>query len=67
MSAATTTIAVGADVKFDSDHGTQLGKVAEIKADVTNGRRVAAVIVAGTMNGQPWHVPVDELQPARRA
>jgi hypothetical protein len=63
MRAIDISIGVGADVKFDSDHGTQLGKVADIKSDVTNGRRVAAVHVAGTLDGQPWHVPVDQLQP----
>jgi hypothetical protein len=61
---ASTQIGVGTDVKFDSDHGTQLGKVADIKSDVTNGRRVAAVQVPGTLDGQPWHVPVDQLRPA---
>lgn len=62
-----TAVRVGAHVQFDSDHGTQLGKVAEIKSDVSNGRRVAAVQVPGAMNGQPWLVPVDELKPSSQA
>lgn len=60
-------IGEGTHVKFDSEHGPQEGKVAQIKADVTNGRRVAAVHVAGTMDGQPWHVPVDQLRRAASA
>lgn len=64
MRAIDTAITVGADVKFDSDHGTQMGKVADIKSDVSNGRRVAAVQVAGTLDGRPWQVPVDQLRHA---
>lgn len=64
MRAIDTSIDVGASVKFDSDHGTQHGKVTGIKSDVTNGRRVAAVEVAGALDGQPWHVPVDQLERA---
>ncbi len=64
MRASIPDITVGSNVQFDSDHGIQLGKIAEIKADVSNGRRVAAIEVAGALDGQPWHVPVDELQRA---
>lgn len=60
-----TVIAVGEPVLFDSEEGIQHGKVAQIKPDVTNGRRVASVTVAGTLNGQPWLVPLDELRHAR--
>lgn len=60
-------VCVGAHVQFESDHGIQMGKVAEIKADVSNGRRVAAIEVAGSLDGQPWHVPVDQLLPASHA
>ena len=67
MMRAITKIDIGSSVKFDSDHGTQLGKVADIKSDVSNGRRVAAVEVCGALDGQPWHVPVDQLQPVAGA
>ena len=66
MRALDITVGVGAHVQFDSEHGTQLGKVADIRSDVTNGRRVAAVQVVGAMNGQPWMVPVDELQASKQ-
>jgi hypothetical protein len=62
MRAHNDAITVGTDVKFDSDAGIQQGKVCEIKGDVTNGRRIAAVHVAGSLDNQPWHVPVDQLQ-----
>lgn len=62
-----TIIDIGTPVKFDSDQGTQHGKVTQIKPDLSNGRRVAAVAVAGTLNGQPWLVPVDELRHAKAA
>ncbi|WP_343728495.1 hypothetical protein [Duganella sp.] len=67
MRAATQQITVGSPVRFDSDHGFQTGKVADIKADLSNGRRIAAVQVPGALDGQPWHIPVDELQPATKA
>jgi hypothetical protein len=61
---AVTPITVGAAVRFDSEVGPQDGQVSEIKRDLTNGRQVAAVEVPGALDGQPWHIPVDELQPA---
>jgi hypothetical protein len=64
MRAAANPITVGTPVKFDSEHGTQLGKVSAMKTDLSNGCSVAAVEVPGTLDGQPWHVPVTQLQHA---
>lgn len=64
MRAQDNIIDIGAPVKFDSEHGPQCGTVSAIKADLGNGRRVAAVQVPGTLDGQPWHVPLDQLQHA---
>ncbi len=62
-----TTITVGTDVTFDSDDGPQRGTVCGFKPDVTNGRQFALVKVAGTMGGEPWQLPVNQLEraPAR--
>jgi hypothetical protein len=57
-------IAVGAAVNFDSDEGPQDGVVECIKPDVGNGQRIAMVRVAGTLDGMPWQVPVEQLQAA---
>lgn len=56
-------ITVGMPVQFDSEHGPQRGTVDEIKADVGNGQRIALVRVPGTLDGAPWHMPVDQLLP----
>lgn len=61
------TIAPGSPVKFDSESGPQQGTVAEIKTDIGNGGKVAVVRVAGTLDGAPWRVPVNELQHAEAA
>lgn len=55
-------IGPGSHVKFDSEAGPQQGTVAEILADIGNGAKVAFVRVAGTLDGAPWRVPVNELQ-----
>ncbi len=55
-------IVIGSPVKFDSEHGVQQGKVCAMKTDLSNGCSVAAVEVPGTLDGQPWHVPVIQLQ-----
>jgi len=61
------TIAAGSAVKFDSDHGPQNGTVEDIKTDITNGAKVALVRVKGTLGGQPWRIPVNELTHAEAA
>lgn len=61
------TIGPGSTVKFDSEDGPQTGTVHEIKTDLTNGAKVALVRVEGTLSGQPWRVPVNELQHAEAA
>lgn len=61
------TIGPGTAVKFDSDDGPQTGTVHEIKTDIGNGAKVALVRVAGTLGGQPWRVPVNELTHAEAA
>ncbi|WP_027864279.1 hypothetical protein [Massilia alkalitolerans] len=60
-------IGPGSAVKFDSEAGPQTGTVHEIKTDISNGAKVALVRVAGTLGGQPWRVPVNELQHAEAA
>jgi len=55
-------IGPGSPVKFDSEAGPQQGTVAEILTDIGNGAKVAFVRVAGTLDGAPWRVPVNELQ-----
>lgn len=60
-------ITIGTRVEFDSDHGPQTGVVAEIKPDLGNGQRIAVVRVANTLDGAPWHMPVDQLQRAAAA
>lgn len=55
-------VVIGDTVQFDSEHGPQVGTIADIKSDVSSGCRVAAVQVADTLDGQPWHVPVVQLQ-----
>ena len=57
-------IASGSLVAFDSDEGPQDGVVECIKPDVGNGQRIAMVRVAGTLDGMPWQVPVEQLQAA---
>ncbi len=57
-------IEIGTPVEFDSDHGPQAGVVEELKADLGNGQRIAMVRVAGTLNGAPWSMPLDQLQRA---
>ena len=57
-------IASGSRVAFDSDEGPQAGVVECIKPDVGNGQRIAMVRVAGTLDGTPWQVPVEQLQAA---
>lgn len=54
-------ITAGTPVKFDSEHGPQEGVVNSILHDLSNGRKVAAVLVDGTLDGQPWSIPVDQL------
>jgi len=61
------TIGPGSAVKFDSENGPQTGTVHEIKTDISNGAKVALVRVAGTLGGQPWRIPVNELQHAEAA
>lgn len=60
-------IGPGSPVKFDSEAGPQQGTVAEILTDIGNGARIAFVRVAGTLDGAPWRVPVNELQHAEAA
>jgi len=60
-------IGLGSPVKFDSEAGPQQGTVAEILTDIGNGAKVAFVRVAGTLDGAPWRVPVNELQHAEAA
>lgn len=55
-------IGPGSPVKFDSEAGPQQGTVAEILTDIGNGARIAFVRVAGTLDGAPWRVPVNDLQ-----
>ena len=62
-----TTIAAGSAVKFDSEHGPQNGTVEDIKTDISNGAKIALVRVAGTLDGAPWRVPVNELHHAAAA
>lgn len=56
-------ITIGTAVLFDSD-GPQAGTVEDIKLDVGNGQRIALVNVPGTLDGTPWHMPIDQLQRA---
>lgn len=58
----TNTIKIGARVAFDSEDGPQQGTVSGFKADLGNGRSHALVKVTGTLNGEPWTIPVDQLQ-----
>lgn len=67
MNQNTNIITTGTTVKFDSDEGPQTGTVHEIKTDIGNGAKVALVRVEGTLDGQPWRVPVNELQHAEAA
>ena len=60
-------IAIGSPVSFDTDHGPQRGQVLSFKTDVSNGCRVALVKVPGTLNGEPWTLPVAQLQRATAA
>jgi len=60
-------IGPGSPVKFDSESGPQQGTVAEILTDIGNGARIAFVRVAGTLDGAPWRVPVNDLQHAEAA
>ena len=60
-------IAVGTPVYFDTEHGPQSGQVLSIKTDLSNGCRVAQVRVEGTLNGEPWTLPVAQLQRATAA
>jgi RNase H-fold protein (predicted Holliday junction resolvase) len=59
---SSTDIVIGTPVSFDSDHGPQRGTVHSFKSDLSNGRRVAMVKVQGTLNGEPWAMPVEQLQ-----
>lgn len=61
------TIGPGTTVKFDSEAGPQTGTVHEIKTNIGNGAKVALVRVEGTLGGQPWRIPVNELQHAEAA
>lgn len=63
----TNNITIGTAVHFDSEHGPQSGKVLSIKTDLSNGCRVALVKVPGTLNGEPWPMPVAQLQPVMAA
>jgi len=56
------TISTGSRVKFDSEAGPQTGTVQDIKTDLGNGAKVAFIRVAGTLDGAPWRIPVNELQ-----
>lgn len=60
-------IGPGSAVKFDSEAGPQTGTIHEIKTDIGNGAKVALVRVEGTLGGQPWRIPVNELQHAEAA
>lgn len=55
-------ITPGAHVTFDSEHGPQRGTVAEIRADLGNGQRIALISVPGTLDGAPWCLPVEQLR-----
>ncbi|KQW97115.1 hypothetical protein ASC94_09995 [Massilia sp. Root418] len=57
-------ITIGTPVSFDTDHGPQRGQVLSFKTDLSNGCRVALVKVPGTLNGEPWAMPVAQLQHA---
>lgn len=62
-----TDITVGTPVTFDSEDGPQRGTVRGFKPDVTNGQRFALVKVPGTLGGEPWQLPINQLEraPAR--
>lgn len=60
-------IGPGSAVNFDSEDGPQTGIVHEIKTNIGNGAKVALVRVEGTLDGQPWHVPVNDLTHAEAA
>jgi len=57
-------IAIGTTVTFDSDEGPQRGTVHALKPDLGNGQKYALVKVPGTLNGEPWAMPIDQLQRA---
>ena len=67
MPSPTITIAIGQNVEFDTEHGPQAGIVEQIKPDVGNGQRIALVRVAGTLDGAPWQMPVEQLQRIKQA
>lgn len=54
-------ITPGASVAFDSADGPQRGTVRALATDITNGRKVAAIEVPGTLDGTPWVMPVADL------
>jgi hypothetical protein len=60
-------ITVGARVEFDTEDGPQAGVVEQFKCDVGNGQRIALVRVAGTLDGTPWQMPVEQLQHVKAA
>jgi hypothetical protein len=55
-------ITAGARVEFETEDGPQVGVVEHIKPDVGNGQRIALVRVAGTLDGMPWQMPIEQLQ-----
>ncbi len=54
-------ITPGASVSFDSADGPQRGTVRALAIDISNGRKVAAIEVPGTLDGTPWVMPIAEL------
>ena len=56
------TFGPGSPVTFDSEHGPQRGTVDAIRCDISNGAKLATVIVAGTLSGAPWTVPINDLR-----
>ncbi len=55
-------ILIGSEVVFDSEHGIQTGRVANILPNIGSGPAVAIVQVEGTLSNAPWQMPVDQLQ-----
>lgn len=54
-------ISPGVRVAFDTPDGPQEGTVRALATDVSNGRKVAAIEVPGTLDSQPWVMPVADL------
>ena len=55
------TISPGVRVSFDTADGPQQGTVRALATDISNGRKVAAIEVPGTLDGLPWVMPVVDL------